>query len=386
MFETDGLFFCTHGFDGVFFGSRCDKTEPFRIVSAASQFGKYDGEKAGAGLMTKKLLNKKIVILDACTVSNGDVDFSMFESLGDVKIYDVLEGDELADACREAEVLLVNKTKIDEKLISACPNLELICLFATGYDNVDTEAAKRRGIPVCNVPRYSTESVTQHVFAMLLEFARSVSGFEKFVKDGGWTREGGKSVFAFPIENLAGKTFGILGFGSIGSSVGYAAAAFGMKVLYHSATRKKNLGRDFRYADLDTLFKRSDFLSLHCPLNEETREIVNSRTLGLMKPQAVLINTARGGLVDQNALADALNNGRLRAALLDVVSDEPIKEDNILLGAKNCFITPHVAWAAAETRQDVVYDAAVNVGAFYDGYPDNVVNGVPGREEFRKKI
>ena len=360
MFETDGLFFCMHGFDGVFFGSRCDKAEPFRIVSAASQFGKYDGEKAGAGLMTKKLLNKKIVILDACTVSNGDVDFSTFESLGDVKIYDVLEGDELADACREAEVLLVNKTKIDEKLISACPNLELICLFATGYDNVDTEAAKRRVIPVCNVPRYSTESVTQHVFAMLLEFARSVSGFEKFVKNGGWTREGGKSVFAFPIENLAGKTFGILGFGSI--------------------------GRDFRYADLDTLFKRSDFLSLHCPLNEETREIVNSRTLGLMKPQAVLINTARGGLVDQNALADALNNGRLRAALLDVVSDEPIKEDNILLGAKNCFITPHVAWAAAETRQDVVYDAAVNVGAFYDGYPDNVVNGVPGREEFRKKI
>ena len=336
--------------------------------------------------MTKKLLNKKIVILDACTVSNGDVDFGTFESLGDVKIYDVLNGDELTEACREAEVLLVNKTRVDEKLISACPRLELICLFATGYDNVDIEAAKRRGITVCNVPRYSAQSVTQHVFAMLLEYVRNISRFESFVANGGWTREGGRAIFAYPIENLAGKTFGILGFGSIGSSVGNVAAALGMKVLYHSATRKKNLGRDFRYADLDTLFKRSDFLSLHCPLNEETRQIVNKRTLSLMKPRAVLINTARGGLVDETALAEALDSGRLAAALLDVVAEEPIKESNVLLCAKHCLITPHVAWAAAETRQDVVYDAAVNVGAFYDGYPDNVVNGVPAREEYRKKI
>ena len=260
--------------------------------------------------MTKKLLNKKIVILDACTVSNGDVDFGTFESLGDVKIYDVLNGDELTEACREAEVLLVNKTRVDEKLISACPRLELICLFATGYDNVDIEAAKRRGITVCNVPRYSAQSVTQHVFAMLLEYVRNISRFESFVANGGWTREGGRAIFAYPIENLAGKTFGILGFGSIGSSVGNVAAALGMKVLYHSATRKKNLGRDFRYADLDTLFKRSDFLSLHCPLNEETRQIVNKRTLSLMKPRAVLINTARGGLVDETALAEALDSGR----------------------------------------------------------------------------
>ena len=250
---------------------------------------------------------------------------------------------------------------------------------------MDIEAAKKRGITVCNVPRYSAQSVTQHVFAMLLEYVCNISRFESFVANGGWTREGGRAIFAYPIENLAGKTFGILGFGSIGSSVGNVAAALGMKV-YHSATRKKNLGRDFRYADLDTLFKRSDFLSLHCPLNEETRQIVNKRTLSLMKPRAVLINTARGGLVDETALAEALDSGRLAAALLDVVAEEPIKESNVLLCAKNCLITPHVAWAAAETRQDVVYDAAVNVGAFYDGYPDNVVNGVPAREEYRKKI
>ena len=153
--------------------------------------------------MTKKLLNKKIVILDACTVSNGDVDFGTFESLGDVKIYDVLNGDELTEACREAEVLLVNKTRVDEKLISACPRLELICLFATGYDNVDIEAAKRRGITVCNVPRYSAQSVTQHVFAMLLEYVRNISRFESFVANGGWTREGGRAIFAYPIENLS---------------------------------------------------------------------------------------------------------------------------------------------------------------------------------------
>lgn len=336
--------------------------------------------------MKEKLLDKKIVILDACTVSCGDVDFSAFEAFGDVKIFDVLTGDALKEACRDADVLIVNKTKVDAELISVCQNLELICLLATGYDNVDIEAAKKRDIPVCNVPRYSTDSVTQHVFAMLLEFARNVSRFESFVKDGGWTRNGGKAIFEYPIENLAGKTFGILGMGSIGCSVGNVAVALGMKVLYYSKTRKKNLGRGFRYADLDSVFEHSDFLSLHCPLTKETAKIVNSRALSLMKPNAVLINTSRGGLVDQIALADALNGGRLRAALLDVVEQEPIKEDNVLLKAKNCFITPHAAWAAAETRQNVVYDVAVNVGAFYDGYPDNVVNGVLGREEFRRKV
>ena len=234
--------------------------------------------------MTKKLLNKKIVILDACTVSNGDVDFGTFESLGDVKIYDVLNGDELTEACREAEVLLVNKTRVDEKLISACPRLELICLFATGYDNVDIEAAKRRGITVCNVPRYSAQSVTQHVFAMLLEYVRNISRFESFVANGGWTREGGRAIFAYPIENLAGKTFGVIGYGRIGQATARLAAAFGMKVVaFDSFVQDGGLAE---MVSLEELLARSDVISLHCPLTPQTQNIIHRGSIARMKDGA----------------------------------------------------------------------------------------------------
>ena len=245
-------------------------------------------------------------------------------------------------------------------------------MLATGFNNVDIEAANARGIVVCNVPGYSTSSVVQHVFALILHFAARADDYAASVARGDWTRAETFSYLAYPTYELAGKTLGIFGFGTIGRAVSKVAAAFGMKVLAVSHRPAAYDGVEF--TDTDSLFARSDYLTFHCPLTEETKGTANARTLSLMKPSAVLINTARGGVVEEEALAAALNENRLRGAGIDVLDMEPMKPNHPYLTAKNCYVTPHVAWASQEARTRLVKIAADNIKAFLSGSPVNQVN------------
>lgn len=313
----------------------------------------------------------KIVILDKCTVTKGDVDLSSLERFGKVEYYDLLPKDEIKKVLADADAVVCNKAKIDREIIE-CSSLKFIGIFATGYNNIDTVAAKEKGIVVCNVPGYSTDSVAQLTVALILELAGNASAYARSVAAGDWKRSKQFSYFFAPITEIKGKTLGIYGLGTIGQAVAKVALAFGMKVIAYSRTPKNIEG--ITDVDRETLFKESDFLSFHCPLNEESALAVNAQSLAMMKPTAFLINTARGGIVDEPALAEALEKGVIAGAALDVLTEEPMAENCVLFGAKNCIITPHVAWAAYETRVRLVDLVAKNLEAFVNGQPINVVN------------
>ena len=313
----------------------------------------------------------KLIILDKCTVTKGDVDLSPLETFGEVAYYDLLTKDEIKKVLVGADAVVCNKARLDAEIIE-CSTLKFIGLFATGYNNIDIEAAKRCGIVVCNVPGYSTDSVAQLTISLMLELAGNASAYARSVAAGDWKRSKQFSYFFAPITELKGKTLGIYGIGTIGLAVAKVALAFGMKVIAYSRTPKRIEG--IRDVDRETLFRESDFLSLHCPLNEQSALAVNTQTLALMKPTAYLINTARGGIVDEKALAEALEKEQIAGAALDVLTEEPMAENCVLFGTKNCIITPHIAWAAYETRVRLIDLVAQNLKAFENGTPVNVVN------------
>ena len=319
------------------------------------------------------LIDIKTVILDRCTIiSNGDIDFEPITRLGDCACFDLLEKQQIIEAARDAEAIICNKALIDREIMERCKRLRYVGLFATGYNNVDLSAADGLGISVANVPGYSTDSVAQHTFALILALATSLPAYNESVKSGVWCKSAAFTYLTEPMTEIRGKTLGILGFGNIGRAVAKIADAFGMRVLV--STRGAVCDCDYELVGVDELFERSDFLTLHCPLTEQTANIVNERTLKLMKPTAYLINTARGGHVDEAALCSALGSGQIAGAGIDVVSAEPIKAENPLLKAKNCIITPHTAWATKEARLRLVKAVGDNLAAFINGKPQNIVN------------
>ncbi len=314
----------------------------------------------------------KIAINISAISYESDMDFSEFEGLGDVKFFGEIPRKELFSLCADREALIVNKVEVDEALLAACPELKYVGTFATGYNVVNIEACRRRGITVCNAPDYSTHSVSQHVFALLLNFYGQISKYASSVAAGDWIRSETFCYFPYPTYELYGKTFGVFGYGNIGKSVAKIAEAFGANVVISTRTPPKDC--PYKVVDFEELLKVSDILSLHCPLTEKTANLIDAKALSLMKESAVLINTARGGLVDEAALADALNAGKIAGACLDTVAVEPMRADNPLYGAKNCVITPHVGWVPRETRKRLLGIVAGNLKAYIEGKPINVVS------------
>ena len=317
----------------------------------------------------------KIVILDGHALNPGDLSYDCIRQFGDVTIYDRTDSEAEAIArIGDSEIVLINKVPITETLLAACPSIRLICVQATGYNVVDCAACAKRGIPVTNVPTYGTAAVAQFTLALMLELCHRIELHNQDVHAGGWTNADCFCYWLTPQMELAGKTLGIIGFGSIGKAVGRLARAFGMNVIVYNRSQSEDGRKIGTYVDLDTLFAQADFVSLHCPLFPETEKIINAASIAKMKDGAMLINTARGALVDEAALADALNSGKLRGAALDVVSQEPIDGENPLLSCKNCIITPHIAWAPLESRQRLLDTVVENIRAFLNGKPQNVVN------------
>lgn len=317
----------------------------------------------------------KIVVLDGYSLNPGDLSWNRLQELGDVTVYDRTAPADVIGRAADAEILLTNKTILDREIIQSLPRLKYIGVLATGFNVVDTSAARERGIIVTNIPAYSTASVAQMVFALLLAITNSVEHYTDENRSGRWSRNADFCYWDTPLTELAGKRFGIIGFGNIGSKVADIALAFGMKVMVLSSKPACSLPAGVEKADsLDRLLQESDVVSLHCPLTDSTRQMINSSTLARMKPTAILINTGRGALVDETALADALNRGALRAAGVDVLSSEPPTPDNPLLLARNCYITPHLGWATIEARKRLMDIAVANVANFIEGTPTNVVN------------
>lgn len=317
----------------------------------------------------------KIVVLDGCAANSGDISWDGLAQYGELTVYDRTDDADVIARIGDAELITTNKTVIDRHTMESCPKLKYIGVLATGYNVVDLDAAKEHGIVVTNVPAYSTDAVAQFTFALLLELANQVGVHNSSVKDGGWVRSKDFSYSVMPTMELYGKTMGIIGYGSIGQRVADIAHAFGMKVLVSSRTEKKlPEGGWIRWVSREELFAEADVISIHCPLFTETKGMINREAIGLMKRTALVINTARGGCIVEQDLADALNSGRIAGAAVDVVSQEPMKEDNPLLTAKNIIITPHIAWAPREVRQRLLQIAGDNMGAFLAGHPINVVN------------
>ena len=319
-----------------------------------------------------------IVVLDGYTLNPGDLSWENLERLGSsCRVHDRTPAAEIVARARDADIVLTNKTPLTAETLAALPKLRYIGVLATGYNVVDTAAARRRGIPVTNIPTYGTRSVAQLTFALLLELAHHAGHHAQTVRAGRWSQNPDFCYWDHPLIELDGLTFGAIGFGRIGRAAAELARAFGLRVMAYDpvadATRHPEL------TDLETLLRASDVVSLHCPLTPENQGLINAERLALMKPSAFLLNTARGPLVDERALADALNAGRLAGAALDVLAVEPPRPDNPLLTARNCLVTPHIAWATRAARSRLMETAVANVRAFLGGKPENVVNGVaPG--------
>ncbi len=318
----------------------------------------------------------RIVVIDGYTINPGDNPWDELEQFGRITIYDRTPADDpeaIVERCRDAEVVLTNKVPIRRETIERLPGLRYIGVTATGYDIIDLEAARARDIVVTNVPVYGTRSVSQYVFALLLELCHHVGLHDRAVKDGEWTRCPDFSFWKKPTVELDGKTMSVIGFGRIGRLVGGLAHAFGMEVIAHDVRRGDAPAYEpFAWASsVQDAFARADVVSLNCAMNADNREMVDADLLSLMKPDALLINAARGGLVNERDLADALNAGRIAGAAVDVVSSEPIRPDNPLLGAKNCIITPHIAWASLESRRRLRGESVENVRAYLEGRERN---------------
>jgi glycerate dehydrogenase len=317
-----------------------------------------------------------IVVLDGYTLNPGDLTWKDLESLGPCTVYDRSAPEEVVPRAKDAEIILTNKTVLSPDTIKQLPKLKYIGVLATGYNIVDIEAARDKDIPVTNVPTYSTQSVAQIVFAHLLNLAHHAAHHAQTVKSGRWTSSLDFCYWDTPLIELAGLTMGIIGFGRIGQATAKLALAFGMNVIFYDITKPSSIPQGCQLAGMDDIFRTSDVVSLHCPLTSDTENIINTERLELMKKTAFLINTSRGPLVDEQALADALNKERIAGASLDVLSEEPPDENNPLLTAKNCYITPHIAWATYAARKRLLQVAVDNVASFLAGKPQNVVNGV----------
>ena len=319
----------------------------------------------------------KIVILDAHTTNPGDLSWDFLYNYADeVVIYERTAQIDVVNRAKGAEILIINKTILGkEELDALAPELEYIGLQSTGYNVVDLEAAADNGVTVCNIPAYSANAVAQQVFAFILHFANQVDLHSASVHSGGWCACPDFCYWNAPLSELNGKILGIIGFGSIGSRVAEIGEAFGMKILVNSRTKKALNGfKTAENTDLNTLLEKSDYITCHCPLTPETTGMINKETISKMKKSAVLINTSRGPVVDEQALSDALNNGKISGVAVDVLSVEPAKSDNPLLSAKNCVITPHIAWAAKETRARLVGILEDNLKCYLNGKPQNKVN------------
>ena len=312
-----------------------------------------------------------IAVLDKQTLTcEGDVDFSPIEKLGNVHWLRIGSEDDIIRGARGCTAVLCNKILITRRVLESLPEVKYVGVFATGYNNVDLRAARELGVTVTNVPGYSGAAVAQHVMALILHFYSKADVYDRAVRAGEWEAQDCFSYFPYPMHEVCGKTLGIFGFGDIGKRVAKAAAALDMKVLVHTRTLPENC--PYELVGKKELFSRSDVLTLHCPLTEQTEKLINKDTFALMKRDAILINTARGGLVDEDALYDALTGGRIKAAALDVLGQEPPRA-NRLIGLDNCVITPHVAWAPAETRNRLVSLAAKNLTAYMCGMPINTI-------------
>lgn len=325
----------------------------------------------------RKEPNKKIVVLDGYTENPGDLSWEELAKLGDLTVYDrtsLTDEDEVIARLQGAEVAVTNKTPITKRVIDACPELKYITMLATGYNVVDYQYAKEKGIPLSNIPTYGTASVGQFAIAMLLEICHHVAYHSQTVHEGKWERCADWCYWDYPLIELAGKTMGIIGFGRIGQQTGKVAKALGMQILAYDNYPSESGRAIGEYVDLDTLLASSDVIALHCPLFPETQGIINRDTIAKMKDGVILLNNSRGPLVVEQDLADALNSGKIYAAGLDVVSTEPIRGDNPLLKAKNCILTPHISWAPKESRQRIMDTAVENVRAYLDGKPIRVVN------------
>jgi glycerate dehydrogenase len=316
----------------------------------------------------------KIVVLDGYTLNPGDLSWDGLKALGECSIHDRTPPEKVIDRCAGAEIVLTNKTALNREIIRKIPQLRYIGVMATGYNVVNAEAAHKRNVVVTNVPDYATPAVAQAVFAMLLEVTHRVDHHAFSVRKGRWCRNPDFCYWLHSLIELQGLSMGIVGFGRIGQAVARIAAAFGMRVLVHTRTRPEPPPPGVEFTDLDALFKTADVISLHCPLTPETENLVNVVRLSLVKPSAILINTSRGGLVDEEALAQALNGQRLAAACLDVLGEEPPDVKNPLLNAKNCIITPHLAWATKAARERLMAAIIGNIRAFLSGHPVNVVS------------
>lgn len=317
----------------------------------------------------------KIVVLDGFTLNPGDLTWAPLQSLGSCEIHDRSTPEEVISRAAEAEVILTNKVPITRLQIQAMRRLRYIGVTATGFNIVDTQAARERGIPVTNVPSYGTRSVAQMTLALLLELTQRVGHHSETVRTGRWSACPDFCYWDYPLLELDGLTCGIVGFGRIGRAVAELMSAFGMKVLAHSRTTPERPPGNVEFIGLDELIERSDVISLHCPLTPETRHLINEPRLAKMKKSTLILNTSRGPLIDEAALARALNSGRIGGAALDVLSVEPPPKDHPLFSAQNCIITPHIAWATRAARSRLMDIAVANVRLFMDGKPQNVVNG-----------
>ncbi len=315
----------------------------------------------------------KIVVLDGYTLCPGDLTLDELKELGEVEFYDRTPQEEIVRRIGDAPIVLTNKARITREVMDVCPKLRYIGVLATGYNVVDIAAAKARGIIVTNVPAYSTQAVAQHTMALLLADMSRVSEYDARIKQGEWSASPDFCFFAGAMEEIAGKTLGVVGFGSIGQAVARAALGLGMRVIVYTRTVRETV-LDVAFVSLDELLQSSDVISLHCPLNEQTQGIIGAQVIERMKRGVRVINTARGPLVDEAAMAAALESGKVACFMADVLSTEPPAKDNPLLHAKNTILTPHVAWAPFETRVRLRDIATGNVRAFLDGAPRNVVS------------
>ena len=317
----------------------------------------------------------KITVLDGYTLNPGDLSWSSLAALGDLTVYDrTADLEQAVSRIGDSDILVINKFPVTEELLIRCPTIKAIFVLATGYNVVNCAAARARNIPVCNVPTYGTDAVAQFTFALILAMCHRVEQHSSSVHNGDWTNCPDFCYWLSPLTELSGKTLGIVGFGRIGRAVARIARGFGMNVITTSRTQAPEGFALADYVPLEELLQRSDIVSLHCPLFPETEKLINEEALSLMKDGAMLVNTSRGGLIDETAVAEALKSGKLRSAAVDVVSTEPIAADNPLLSAPNCLITPHIAWAPKESRQRLMDIVVANVKAFLNGKPQNVVN------------
>ena len=314
----------------------------------------------------------KISVLETNMLTSGDISLSPLEALGDVDFYNKLTDDQIVKLCSESEVILCTKTLFHKELIDLLPKLKLICVFATGYNNIDTSYAASKGILVANAPAYSTESVVQHVFSLVLNLAGNTYKYINSTSRGEWITSPTFSYFNIPIIELNGKTLGIVGYGAIGKRVAELGNAFGMKVLVCTRTKKDDC--PYPQMTVDEMLPLCDFVSLNCPLNEDTKELINAERLAKMKSSAFIINAARGPVVDEAAIADALFSGGIAGYGADVLSTEPMSPDSPLVSAPNCILTPHIAWASLEARTRLMEICVNNIKGYIDGTPVNLVN------------